>query len=122
MPFRPAHEELPLTPLDFEVLLALADRPLHGYAVLREVLARTQPVSPLRTGTLYRALARLERDGLIGRADPADTPPDRARETQVRRTWRLTPHGRRTAQAEAERLAGQVMAARARGLLPGPRR
>jgi hypothetical protein len=33
MPFRPADEILPLTPLSFEILLALLDGERHGYAI-----------------------------------------------------------------------------------------
>ena len=57
--FAPAESPLPLTPISFEILLALIDEDRHGYAILQVVEARLGAVLPLRTGTIYRALARL---------------------------------------------------------------
>jgi DNA-binding PadR family transcriptional regulator len=108
MPFRPADAFLPLTPADFEILLALADAPLHGYAIYLHVEARAGAVLPLRTGTVYRALARLVGSGLV------EAGPERDR----RRLYAITTTGREVARAEAERLASQVQAARLRHVLP----
>jgi DNA-binding PadR family transcriptional regulator len=113
MPFRPPDSPLPLTPISFEILLALLDGDRHGYAILQAVEARLSPVLPLRTGTIYRALARLLDEGLIA---------DGGADDERRRTYRITAQGRRIARAEAERLADQVAAARARRLLPGSRK
>jgi DNA-binding PadR family transcriptional regulator len=115
MPFRPRQSTLPLTPISFEILLALLDEDQHGYAVLQIVEARVGATIPMRTGTIYRALARLMDEGFIAEADAAGGD-DR------RRTYRITKAGRAIARAEAERLADQVAAARARRLLPGHRR
>jgi DNA-binding PadR family transcriptional regulator len=114
MPFRSPNASLPLTPTAFEILLALAGADAHGYAILQTVEARLGGRLPLRTGTLYRALARLEETGLIEEieADPED---------QRRRVYRLTPAGHAVVRAEAERLEDQVKAARAHNLLPGHR-
>ena len=70
MPFRRSSSALPLTPVDFEILLALAQHDLHGYAILQAVETRIRQVLPLRTGTLYRALARLLDTGLIAEMSP----------------------------------------------------
>ncbi|MBP8273724.1 MAG: helix-turn-helix transcriptional regulator [Acidobacteria bacterium] len=115
MPFRPGDSLLPLTPIAFEILLALIQGDLHGYAVLQEVEQRVGSVLPLRTGTLYRALARLMEDQLIEQVD-GDTSDPR------RRYYRLTALGRETASAEARRLEDQVRAARRRKLLTEPKR
>ena len=56
---------LPLTPLAFQVLLALADGDRHGYGIIREVDERTDGLIKLRTGTLYTMLQRLLDEGLI---------------------------------------------------------
>ena len=105
---------LPLTPLAFEIMLALTDGERHGYAIMRAVEERTS-TSALHPGTLYRAIGRLVDAGMLEeleeRPDP-DTDDDRRRAY-----YRLTRFGRRVATAEAERLAGQVMEARARKLL-----
>jgi DNA-binding PadR family transcriptional regulator len=119
MPFRPADATLPLTPLAFEILLALHDDDLHGYAILQVVEARVRGVLPLRTGTLYRALARLLDDGQIKEVSEGGPA---AEDDARRRYYRITPHGRDVARAEARRLADQVAAARARKLLSGPHR
>lgn len=116
MPFKPSDALLPLTPISFEVLLALMDGDLHGYAILQRVEARLAGKLPLRTGTMYRALARLMDEGLIERTGASDDDDPR------RRNYRITAHGRATARAEARRLADQVEAARAHRLLPESKR
>jgi DNA-binding PadR family transcriptional regulator len=109
MTFRASDSALPLTPIAFEVLLALADEDLHGYAILQAVERRAGGVLPLRTGTLYRALAALLEAGhIVERAPGRDA---------RRRVYHLTAAGREVLRAEAERLAGQVAAARARRIL-----
>jgi DNA-binding PadR family transcriptional regulator len=112
MPFRPADEILPLTPLSFEILLALLDGERHGYAILRVLQSRLSPTLPMRTGTLYRALSRLLDEGLIDKTGGGDSDDER------RQYYRITARGRKIARAEAERLAYQVAAARAHRLLP----
>jgi len=116
MPFKPSDALLPLTPISFEILLALMDGDLHGYAILQAVESRLSGKLPLRTGTMYRALARLMDEELIERASTNDD------EDPRRRYYRITTHGRATAKAEARRLADQVEAARAHRLLPESKR
>jgi DNA-binding PadR family transcriptional regulator len=101
---------LPLTPAVFYVLLALADTDRHGYGIAKDVAARTENRVRLGPGTLYGTLARLTDSGLVveRQARPTD---DR------RRYYRLTPFGRRVAEAEAQRLAQMVDIARAKALL-----
>lgn len=112
MPFKSPDALLPLTPVAFEILLALAEEDLHGYAILQAVEARLSGMLPLRTGTLYRSLARLLDDGLIEEVAGTESSDER------RRYYGITRHGRDVAALEAERLAGQVAAARARRLMP----
>ena len=116
MPFKPSDSALPLTPISFEILLALLQGDLHGYAILQAVEARLTGKLPLRTGTIYRALARLMDEGLIERTGAADD------EDPRRRYYRINAQGRTTAKAEARRLADQVEAARAHRLLPESKR
>ena len=117
MPFRSPGASLPLTPISFEILLALLDGARHGYAILQSVETRAAGVLPMRTGTVYRALARLMEEGLIDRSTAVAEADD-----ERRRYYRITAHGRSVARAEARRLADQVDAARAHRLLPEPRR
>jgi DNA-binding PadR family transcriptional regulator len=105
---------LPLTPVAFEILLALADGEQHGYRIMQQVSARSAGAVTLHAGTLYRALARLLEAELI---EELDERPDPDADDSRRRYYRLTERGIAVAQAEAERLDSQVRAARARRLL-----
>jgi len=107
---------LPLTPVAFEILLALARGEMHGYAMMRDIEARTDGRMSLHAGTLYRALGRLLEDGLL---EELDERPDPEVDDQRRRYYRLSGLGRAVAAAEASRLERQVGAARARRLLEG---
>lgn len=105
---------LPLTPVAFEILIALADGERHGYSILQEVESRSGGTIALHAGTLYRALARLLESDLIGELNES---PDPSSADERRRYYRLTTRGIAVARAEATRLEGQVAAARARRLL-----
>lgn len=107
---------LPLTPVAFEILLALAEGEHHGYAIMRDVEERTGGAMSLHPGTLYRALARLVDEGLLAELEAPEDVDER------RRYYRLSVLGRRVAVAEAERLEGQLSAARSRRLLERPGR
>ena len=115
--FRPDNF-LPLTPVAFEILLALADGERHGYSILQEVEARSSGTVALHAGTLYRALARLLETELIQELRES---PDPTSADERRRYYRLTSRGIAVARAEAGRLEGQVAAARSRRLLRGAR-
>jgi DNA-binding PadR family transcriptional regulator len=86
---------LPLTPAMFHVLVALADEPTHGYAIMKGVEQTTSGAVRLSTGTLYGIIKRLLSDGLIK---------ERASKHDRRRLYELTPFGREVALAEASRL------------------
>jgi DNA-binding PadR family transcriptional regulator len=113
--FRP-EAFLPLSPVAFEILLALADGPRHGYGILQEIEWRSRGAICVNAGTLYRALARLLENGLI---DEVEQSPAAGNDDERRRYYRLTNRGMTVARAEASRLEGQVSAARARRLLKG---
>ena len=96
---------LPLTPVAFEILLALGDGERHGYDVMIEIERRTAGRISPNPGTLYRALDRLVQEGLLTSAfGPVDG--------ESRRLFSLSPLGKAVAAAEAARLADQVLAAR----------
>jgi len=107
---------LPLAPVWFEILLALAGGDRHGYAVLQEVARRSEGGVTLHPGSLYRALARLLEDALI---EELEARPDG--DDVRRRYYRLTPLGAAVVRAEARRLEGLVEAARTLRLLDGTR-
>jgi DNA-binding PadR family transcriptional regulator len=110
-------ELLPLTPAMFHVLVALADRDQHGYAIIKAVARLTSDRVVLSTGTLYGIIKRLLAEGLIVESARR---PAAALDDERRRYYRLTDFGRRVAIAEAERLEEMVAAVRATGLLDEP--
>jgi PadR family transcriptional regulator, regulatory protein PadR len=88
----------PLRTPDLLVLIVLADGPQHGYAIAQEIRTRTREQLRIRAGDLYRVLYRMDRAGLIEPA-PASS---RRRDADERRVdYRITPLGRRVAQAQA---------------------
>jgi DNA-binding PadR family transcriptional regulator len=74
--------------LDALLLATLAAGPLHGYAVIEALHAGSAGQIDLPTGTVYPALHRLERAGLVSSAWSVV-------HGRRRRTYDLTPAGRR---------------------------
>ncbi len=105
---------LPLTPATFHILLSLAEGVKHGYAVKREVETRTHGIVRLGAGTLYEAIQRLDRQGLIAEAD---APTDASEPNSRWRFYETTKHGRQVLKAELDRLEADVKYARARALV-----
>ena len=100
----------------FQILLALADRNLHGLEIMDEVSNRTGGAMHLWPGMLYGSLKRMLDEGLVQETEP----PQDAQEKGGRpRFYRLTPEGRARLAEEARRLASYVDAARAKNLLQG---
>jgi DNA-binding PadR family transcriptional regulator len=93
----------------FHILVALAPRPLHGYAIRQEVEARTHGQVRLWPTTLYGLLAELTERGLIEETDAIGGPDDDPR----RRYYALTRQGRRFLASEAARMEDLARLARA---------
>jgi PadR family transcriptional regulator len=74
--------------LDSLILAVLASSPAHGYAVVEELKRRSGGAFALPEGTVYPALHRLERAGLLESRWSAG-------EGRRRRVYRLTRRGRR---------------------------
>src|SRR5712691_2817365 len=72
--------------LDLLLLAAVQARPAHGYAIIEELRRRSGGTFDLPEGTVYPALHRLERSGLL--ASRSDTVNGRQR-----RTYRLSRRG-----------------------------
>ena len=101
-----------LSDLAFHILLALGDGPSHGYAIGKDLEARSGGRLDPTTGALYQALRRLTDEALI---EPVDGPG----EADARRKYfALTSLGRSAAAAEARRLEALVRTARQRKLYP----
>lgn len=73
--------------LDLLLLAVLEDGPLHGYALIEALTERSGGAIELPEGTIYPALHRLERAGLLGSEWSEAT-------GRRRRTYALTESGR----------------------------
>ena len=84
------------------ILVSLASGPRHGYAIMTDV----EEISgtPMGPGTLYGALARLEKRGLIEALEPEER----------RRPYRLTGLGATTLETQLNSLNGFVATGLAR--------
>jgi DNA-binding PadR family transcriptional regulator len=80
--------------LDLLVLSVLHNSPAHGYAVIQRLAAQSDGAFDLPEGTVYPALYRLERTGLL-------TSDETVVDGRRRRVYRLTPAGE---QALGERI------------------
>jgi DNA-binding PadR family transcriptional regulator len=102
---------LPLKSNWFHILLTLLGGEQHGYAIMQEVLERSDGKVRLWPATLYGSLKRLISAGLIVESAGRPAPElDDAR----RRYYRLTPLGRRVLDLESERLKDLMRALDAR--------
>jgi DNA-binding PadR family transcriptional regulator len=92
----------------FLILTALAGGSQHGYGIIAEVARISDGRTRLRAGTLYAALDRLRRDGLI-RVDREEIV-----ESRLRRYYLLTPEGASQLADEAARFQSAAATALAR--------
>jgi DNA-binding PadR family transcriptional regulator len=106
---------LPLTPIEFHILLSLSDDARHGYAILQDVAQRTDGQITLRTGTLYTVIKRMLDGAWLEESDGG------ANDDERRRYYRLTPRGRDVLRNEAKRLQSLVALAQQKHVL-GPSR
>jgi DNA-binding PadR family transcriptional regulator len=100
---------LPLSAATYQILLALAGRDRHGYAILKAVERQAGGAIRLGPGTLYAAIRRLEDQELI---TESDWRPDPDLDDERRRYYRLTSLGRSVLIAETDRLQAAVNVAR----------
>jgi PadR family transcriptional regulator, regulatory protein PadR len=102
--------------LDMLLLGVVSAGPAHGYAIVEELCRRSDEVFDLPEGTVYPALHRLERQGLLTSAwDSA--------EGRRRRVYRLTRRGEEALvvkQREWVRFTRSVRAVMGGGAWPEP--
>jgi DNA-binding PadR family transcriptional regulator len=108
-----AQRHLPLSETVFQILLSLADRDLHGYAIIQDVRARTDGDVDLTASTLYAAVRRLLDADLIKEVRPRHVGDD-----PRRRYYQITPVGLDVARLEAARMERSVRMARQKRLTP----
>jgi len=97
------------------MLLAFGEGERHGYALKREILQRTGGKLNLGSGALYGSIDKMLEQGLI---EESDERPDAHLDDERRRYYRITPLGKRVAQAEAVRMRQLVRLAEDRLGLP----
>ncbi|WP_160675350.1 helix-turn-helix transcriptional regulator [Clostridium sp. C8-1-8] len=104
-----AKEFLPLTETSFFILAALWE-PLHGYGIMQTVDKVTNSRVMLLPGTLYGALSKLTKDGLIEVFETAE-------DVERRKNYRLTSLGREVVRLEFKRI--ETLGREAKDILGG---
>ena len=99
----------PLKPVDFHLLLALVDGPLHGYALAKCMREESEGQVQMMPGNLYSVIRRLHREGWV--TETAERPDG---DDQRRRYFALTDTGRRLLAAEGRRMARMANSVRRR--------
>lgn len=97
------------SPRSLLILASLAEGERHGYAIKKDVAARTGGEVRLGSTTLYRLLGQLLDDGAI---EESDERPVAHLDDERRRYYRITVAGKRSLAAELRRLERLVLAAR----------
>jgi DNA-binding PadR family transcriptional regulator len=106
---------VPLSPVIFHILLSLGEGERHGYALKREISQRTGGRLKPGPGVLYGSIIKMLELGLI---EESDARPDPHLDDERRRYYRITPYGRKVAQAEAARMHELVQLAAVRFGVP----
>jgi DNA-binding PadR family transcriptional regulator len=106
----------PMPSAAFQILLALVEEDLHGYAIMRRVAQQTEGRLRLGPGTLYSSIRTLLEERLIAEIDSRE---DREHGDERRRYYRLTAAGEKCLRSEAQRLADLLRVARAKKVLKG---
>jgi DNA-binding PadR family transcriptional regulator len=105
-------ELLPLRPLEFSILLALAEEDRYGYDIVKRIAERSGGGVRLAPGNLYQVLDRLIDAGVI------ETRMRRDQQDERRRYYGITAFGQRVVAAEAARLEELMRTVRDLAILP----
>jgi DNA-binding PadR family transcriptional regulator len=106
-----------VTPVEFYILLALADADRHGYGIMQQVEIESEGTVRIGPGTLYTAIKRLLDLQYIREVESRLDPElDDAR----RKYYRLSASGRAATAAEVERLGNLLKLARAKRVVASP--
>jgi DNA-binding PadR family transcriptional regulator len=103
---------LPLKPLDFAILITLAEGEQYGYSLAKRLAEQRNGAIRLPPSNLYHVLDRLIAAGLIRSTATDDAADER------RQYFAITPFGRRAVAAEARRLRYVMETAEQLNLLP----
>lgn len=100
--------------LDVLLLAVVAARPAHGYAIVHALRHRSGGAFDLSEGTIYPALHRLERAGLLSSRWASDAP-------RPRRLYRVTAKGARALKRRTKSWTAFALGVdRVLGVTPGP--
>ena len=102
-------EENTLSPKALLILATINDGFAHGYAIRREIEARTDGAARIGVTTLYRLLRQLLAAGLVEETARRPLPQF---DDERRRYFAITPSGRKALRAELIRLERVLAAAR----------
>ena len=97
-----------MAPAVFQILIALADQPLHGYGIMLDIAERSEGKVKLSPGTLYGSIKQMLEDRLI---EEIATRPSTA-DDERRRYYRLRREGREAARQEMARMTALLTHAR----------
>ncbi len=96
-----------MAPAVFQILIALADQPLHGYGIMLDIAERSEGKVKLSPGTLYGSIKQMLEDAWIEEVPSRATADD-----ERRRYYRLTREGREAARQEMARMSALLNHAR----------
>ena len=96
-----------MAPAVFQILIALADQPLHGYGIMLDIAERSDGKVKLSPGTLYGSIKQILEDAWIEEVSGRGTVDD-----DRRRYYRLTREGREAARQEMARMSALLNHAR----------
>ena len=104
---KPLLPERPMAPAVFQILIALADQPLHGYGIMLDIAERSDGKVKLSPGTLYGSIKQMLEGAWIEEVPGRATIDD-----ERRRYYRLTREGREAARQEMARMSALLNHAR----------
>ena len=104
---KPLLPERPMAPAVFQILIALADQPRHGYGIMLDIADRSDGKVRLSPGTLYGSIKQMLEDGWIEEVAGRSATDD-----ERRRYYRLTRDGREAARQEMARMTALLNHAR----------
>jgi len=98
----------------FQILLAVSDKQLHGYAIIQDIRRRTDGMITLTASTLYSAIKRMLSAGLI---EESEERPVVELDDERRRYYGITKEGMRVLRLEAKWLEQLTKMAREKHVL-----
>ena len=106
---------LPLRPVAYQILLALADGERHGYGIAQDISRRSAARMNLEPGNLYRTIKWMLDRQMIEESDRRPAPD---LDDERRRYYRITRFGWRVGVAETARLEALVAEAKTKRWSP----